>query len=93
MTRRVLARQPDRPTFPSVRKDIGEDPARFLYDGGMDPWPRLTGIDDREVAGAWLGVARALDCDEGVQEYLERRVDELSQPPGGDRAAEGGASA
>ena len=64
----------DRPTFPRLEAEIGEDPARFLATD-MSPWPILRGIDSRERATAWLAVARQLDADDRVLDALETTVE------------------
>lgn len=92
--------------FPDIEARIGEDPARFLFHRGDalgtqtigDTSPlktaeaRIRGLDSREAAGAWLGVARRLHAEEYlgetafeiVEERLEHRLEWLEDH--GDRA-------
>jgi hypothetical protein len=52
----------DRPTFPDLEADIGEDPARFLC-ADLSVVPLIRGMADEARAAAWLAVARQLDHD------------------------------
>lgn len=81
------ADQTTRRTFPRLRADLGEDPARYLD----APWDdreemirgRIRGIDEIGVARAWIGVERRLGRGEGggprehIIQRLEERVDFL----------------
>ncbi|UIO98879.1 hypothetical protein Hbl1158_10070 [Halobaculum sp. CBA1158] len=74
------ADQSDRRTFPTLREDIGEDPARYL-DG---PWDerammirgRICGIDYIAVARAWIAVERRLGrgSDGGPRDAIIERL-------------------
>ncbi|WP_246308035.1 hypothetical protein [Halorarum salinum] len=82
-------------SFPSLREEIGEDPARFLdvpllgSTGASTPFglarARIRGIDEIGTAKAWLAVERALgrgDDDgprERVVDLLEARIDDLEE--------------
>lgn len=84
----------DRATFPTLREEIGEDPARFLdvpllaSAGASTPFglarARIRGIDRIATAKAWIAVERALARgDEGprdrVIQLLEDRIDVLEE--------------
>ncbi|QLG63182.1 hypothetical protein [Halorarum salinum] len=80
-------------SFPGLREEIGEDPARFLdvpllgFRNASTPFglarARIRGIDEIATANAWLAVERALgrgDDDgprEQVVDLLEARIDDL----------------
>ena len=66
----------DRPRFPDLRQQVGEDPARILTTD-MDPEPRIRGIADLGVANAWVQAARELDVDGSTVETIEQRRDEI----------------
>lgn len=55
----------DRPEFPALVEDIGEDPARFLYDPDDQrvdlALARIRGIDYVQVLNAWLAVERRVN--------------------------------
>lgn len=55
----------NRPTFPALVEDIGEDPARFLHDPDDEKEDlavaRIRGIDYVQVLNAWLAVERRLN--------------------------------
>lgn len=72
----------DRPAFPAVEEDVGEDPARFLCmsDSGLDDAPRLAtakcrieGIRAYQTLRAWRAVARRIDAPDRVFEWLDER--------------------
>lgn len=49
----------DRPEFPNVVADIGEDPARFLSSTTrMMPLARIRGLDSVAACNAWAAVER-----------------------------------
>lgn len=52
---RPAADKRDRPRFPEYEEEFGEDPSRFLY-CGVDPRPRIRGIQSVGLARAWLDV-------------------------------------
>lgn len=80
-----------RESFPQLREDLGEDPARYLdapmfIDGNREPplftaFARIRGIDRLEVANAWLAVERRLDRGprDPVVEALEDRIAYLEE--------------
>jgi len=87
----------ERESFPQLREDLGEDPARYLdvpmfIDGNREPplftaFARIRGIDRLEVANAWLAVERRLDRGprDPVVEALEERIaylEEAGERPG-----------
>lgn len=67
----VSSSGPDRPKYPNVREDIGEDPARYLCRD--EPWvakARIRGIRLLETIAAWRGVERNLARREGREPRL-----------------------
>ena len=82
------AAKSDRETFPKLREDLGEDPARYLdvpmfAEGGgttrlATAMVRIRGIDKLEVANAWLVVERPNDLptEDGPERYRRREIRE-----------------
>ncbi|WP_018257646.1 hypothetical protein [Halomicrobium katesii] len=87
----------DRETFPKIRDDVGEDPARWLdweilgiNDREQLVRTRIDSIDSLEAIRAWIGVERALGRGDGggprkgiinALEQRERRLDEIGERP------------
>jgi hypothetical protein len=84
----------DRERFPSLKEDIGEDPARYLDHDLIERGSRATsttlqplvrarirGIDEIGVVRAWIAVERRLDRGprESVIELLEERLAYLQE--------------
>lgn len=84
----------EREQFPSLREDIGEDPARWLDRRLVERGPshtdmtlqravlaRIKGIGDVATARAWIAVERRLERGprQPVIEKLEDRVDQLRE--------------
>jgi hypothetical protein len=84
----------DREKFPSLKEDIGEDPARWLDRRLVERGPshtdatlqravlaRINGIGDVATARAWIGVERRLDRGprEPVISRLEDRIERLKE--------------
>ncbi|MBO4249265.1 hypothetical protein IL252_15725 [Halomicrobium sp. IBSBa] len=86
-----------RETFPKIRDDVGEDPARWLDwsilgDKSREKLvrTRIDSIDSIEMIRAWIGVERALERgDDGgpreavinALEQRERRLNEIGERP------------
>ena len=68
----------ERPAFPRLREDLGEDPARFLC-SDLTVGPRSRGFSDPQRASAWLAVARNVDADARVIDALEGTVERLRE--------------
>lgn len=80
------ANQSERPRFPDLAADIGEDPARFLHTDGEGSGKkalvlaRISGIDRLAVLNAWLAIERRLTGGRSaVVNALERRRSELEE--------------
>jgi len=84
------ASQSDRDTFPNLRDDLGEDPARFLDRPLVDPSgvgsspfelarARIRGIDKLAVINAWIAVEKQIDRGprDRVLDLLQERMTEL----------------
>ncbi|SDJ33799.1 hypothetical protein SAMN05216226_102192 [Halovenus aranensis] len=78
----------DREEFARLRRDFGEDPARFLdhdliqdSDKRQLAMARIRGIDRIEVIRGWIAVERALDrpTRTGIIRALEEREDTLQE--------------
>lgn len=84
----------ERPTFPEVKEEIGEDPARFITFRGQLLTARLKGIDRVEVARKWIEVELELaeqldrDPDQRLIGYLNKRIDALREHGGRDEQLE-----
>jgi hypothetical protein len=85
------AAKSDRETFPKLREDLGEDPARYLdvpmfAEGGgttrlATAMVRIRGIDKLEVANAWLAVERRIDRGprQRVVDAIQERIEYLEE--------------
>lgn len=75
---RPAATRRDRPRFPEYEDEFGEDPSRFLY-SGVDPQPRIRGIESIDLARAWMTVEieRPGGPRQQVVGWINQRITEL----------------
>lgn len=67
--------EPDRPTYPELAEEIGEDPARFLY--SVDPMPRIRGLETIAKVEAYLRVEAENEARKRVIAALNQRKADL----------------
>lgn len=63
----------DRPTYPELEEEIGEDPARYLHDPDETTWARIRGIVREDVLDAWYEVETDLGPRRRVIRALNQR--------------------
>jgi hypothetical protein len=68
----------DRPQYPDLAEEIGEDPARYLHDPDMTTWARIRGITSERVLEAWFTVEEDLGPRRDVVKRLNQRRQELA---------------
>ena len=56
MSARRAAHRSDRPRYPDVQAEVGEDPARYLHQLDETTFARIRGIIDEDVLDAWFEV-------------------------------------
>jgi len=76
---RPTATSGDRPRYPEVAEQIGEDPTRYLHDPNMTTWARIRGINSEDVLEAWLSVEEDLGPRRKVIKRLNKRRRELQE--------------
>ncbi|QRY26386.1 hypothetical protein [Halobacterium sp. BOL4-2] len=81
---RPTATTGDRNTYPELREDIGEDPARYLTDLNGTTWARIRGIQSDRVIQAWLQVEEDLGPRRAVIKRLNKRRRQLRDGGEGD---------
>lgn len=85
MSQRKPASRTERPRFPHIKEEIGEDPARWIVTGGETLAARLRGINRVDVARKWIEVevelADIMDRkpDQELIAWLNRRMQHLKE--------------
>lgn len=76
---RPTATDEDRPQYPGLADEIGEDPARYLHNPDMTTWARIRGLEtDREI-NVWIQVEEDIGPRRTVMKRLNQRRAELRE--------------
>jgi hypothetical protein len=83
MSARRSSHRSDRPRYPDIQAEIGEDPARYLHHVDETTFARIRGIADSAVLDAWYSVEEDIGPRRRVIAALNARRAALDDGDGG----------
>lgn len=86
MSARRVTHRSDRPRYPGLVEEIGEDPASYLHQLDETAFARIRGIVDEDVLDAWFEVEVELGPRKKVIAALNARRAALNEDGGGEDA-------